>query len=77
MAAASLPAQLSVLDRQLSAKEAEVGPLHPDVAQILAEMGVTCNEQNRPEEAIPFYERALRIYETSLGPEHADVAQTL
>jgi centrosomal protein CEP104 len=34
-------------------------------------------QQGNSAAALPFYERALKIYEKAFGPQHPDVAHTL
>ena len=43
----------------------------------LVDLAVLSSEEGRPDDAVPLYERALRIFEDTDGQESSDVAQTL
>ena len=53
------------------------GPNHPFLALALTELAAVLNEENKPYDAIPLLERALRIRETTLSKNHRDVARTM
>lgn len=55
----------------------ELGPEHPDTAEILNSLGRLLHDQGALAEARPLVERALAIYEKQLGPEHPDTAASL
>ncbi|HSG40156.1 MAG TPA: serine/threonine-protein kinase [Thermoanaerobaculia bacterium] len=46
----------------LAQREKLLGPEHPDVAESLDALGVLWTRRERPERALPYNERALRIY---------------
>jgi tetratricopeptide (TPR) repeat protein len=50
---------------------------HPSVAATLGNMAGLLMRQGKYEEALPLYERSLRISEKALGPEHPSVAARL
>jgi len=64
-------------ERELSQREAELGPEHPDVAESLSNLAILYNQQGQHEKALPLYERALAIWERTQGPDSSDVAHTL
>lgn len=47
----------------LAQREKLLGPEHPDVAESLDALGVLWTRRERPERALPYNERALRIYD--------------
>ena len=69
--------QFEVLQQEISAREAKFGEDHVEVAHALVDLAVLSSEEGRPDDAVPLYERALRIFEDTDGQESSDVAQTL
>jgi tetratricopeptide (TPR) repeat protein len=67
----------AMLRKQLADREAELGPDHPEVAQILYNLANISSRAGRRDEAETLHRRALAIREASLGPEHRRVAQSL
>ena len=64
--------------RQAAAlQEAALGPLHPDLANTLNNLGVVCEITNRPEDAERAYRRAYKIAVSSLPSGHPFVATSL
>ncbi|NIP19370.1 MAG: tetratricopeptide repeat protein, partial [Xanthomonadales bacterium] len=50
---------------------------HPDLANVLNNMGVVQNRLGKRMQARRSYERSLAIREAVLGPDHQEVARTL
>ncbi len=63
-----------LLREAASLQEAALGPLHPDLANTLNNLGIVCEMTDKPEEAEAFYRRAVAIADTALPPDHAFVA---
>ncbi len=55
-------------------QEAAFGPLHPDLANTLNNLGVVCELADRPAEAEDCYRRAHAIAKAVLEPDHPFVA---
>ena len=55
-------------------QEAGLGPLHPDLANTLNNLGVVCEMADKPEEAEQCYRRAHAIATAALEPDHPFVA---
>jgi hypothetical protein len=55
-------------------QEAELGPLHPDLANTLNNLGIVCEITNKPADAEQFFRRAWTIATASLEPSHPFVA---
>jgi hypothetical protein len=55
-------------------QEAELGPLHPDLANTLNNLAIVAENTGRPGEAETFYRRAVAITSASLPAEHPMVA---
>ncbi|GAB4823407.1 hypothetical protein N2152v2_010453 [Parachlorella kessleri] len=64
-------------EAELRAREARLGPSHPDVAEALSNLAIIHNQRGDTGRALPLYERALAIWEAACGPDHPDVAHTL
>ncbi|KXZ41368.1 hypothetical protein GPECTOR_518g498 [Gonium pectorale] len=62
---------------ELEAREAELGPDHPDVAESCSNLAILYNQRGDCDRALPLYERALAIYENLYGKDHPEVAHTL
>uniref|UniRef100_A0A1A8KWY8 Nephrocystin-3 n=1 Tax=Nothobranchius kuhntae TaxID=321403 RepID=A0A1A8KWY8_NOTKU len=60
-----------------SLAEKSFGPKHPSVATALVNLAVIYCQLKKHSEALPLYERALKIYENSLGRSHPRVGETL
>jgi hypothetical protein len=55
-------------------QEANLGPLHPDLANTLNNLGVVCETVDKPADAERCYRRAYAIAITALEPDHPFVA---
>jgi hypothetical protein len=55
-------------------QEAALGPLHPDLANTLNNLGVVCEIANKPDAAELCYRRAYAIAAAVLDPDHPFVA---
>ncbi len=55
-------------------QEAELGPLHPDLANTLNNLAVVAEQAGRPDDAETFYRRAVAIAAASLPADHEMVA---
>jgi outer membrane biosynthesis protein TonB len=55
-------------------QEASLGPLHPDLANTLNNLGVVCEVAEKPAEAERYFRRAYDIAMASLDPDHPFVA---
>ena len=55
-------------------QEATLGPLHPDLANTLNNLGVVCEIADRPADAEHCYRRAYAIANAVLDPDHPFVA---
>jgi tetratricopeptide (TPR) repeat protein len=64
-------------ETELRAREAILGPSHPQLADALSNMAILYSQNGSNAKALPLYERALRIYEASYGPDDPNVAHTL
>ncbi|KAL6781774.1 FAP256 [Auxenochlorella protothecoides x Auxenochlorella symbiontica] len=62
---------------ELAAREARLGPAHPEVADALSNLAIVHNQRGETSLALPLYQRALRIWEGALGPDHPEVAHAL
>lgn len=63
--------------RALALAEAQSGPDHPQVAQVLANLALQYADMGEPDKARGLLERALAIQEKTFGAETNDVAATL
>ena len=52
------------------AQEASLGPLHPDLANTLNNLGVVCEITGKAADAEQYFRRALTIATTALDPDH-------
>jgi tetratricopeptide (TPR) repeat protein len=66
-----------VAERALALREKALGPMHPDVAEILNNLALLHKQQGAYGRAEPLLIRALDIREKGLGPMHPDVATGL
>jgi hypothetical protein len=55
-------------------QEADLGPLHPDLANTLNNLGVVCEIAEKPVDAEHFFRRAYAIATSGLQPDHPFVA---
>ena len=55
-------------------QEATLGPLHPDLANTLNNLGVVCERTDNPVDAEHNFRRAVAIATASLAPDHPFVA---
>jgi tetratricopeptide (TPR) repeat protein len=61
----------------LSIAEATTGREHPLAAQILSNLGSVAREQERPADALAYYQESLAIRERIFGAENPEVAKAL
>jgi Protein of unknown function (DUF2914)/Tetratricopeptide repeat len=74
-AAAGNYASAETLLREAAAlQEASLGPLHPDLANTLNNLGVVCEINDNPVDAELCFRRAYGIAMTALNPDHPFVA---
>src|ERR1041385_8674066 len=57
-------------------QEAELGPLHPDLANTLNNLGIVAEKTGRLGDAETFYRRAAAIASVSLPADHPMVAES-
>jgi hypothetical protein len=67
----------AIRDKILAIKEATLGPDHLEIAKCLDRCAHHRRTQNKPSDAIAFYQRAYEIRKSALGEVHVDVANTL
>ncbi len=65
------------LDQALATEEAHLAPGHPELAYTLNTLGVAADAQERYEEALGFYQRALTIRTNALPEGHPALAVVL
>jgi hypothetical protein len=63
-----------LLREAASLQEAALGPLHPDLANTLNNLGIVSEMTDRPDDAEAFYRRAVAIADAALPPDHPFVA---
>ncbi|MCA9710499.1 MAG: tetratricopeptide repeat protein, partial [Myxococcales bacterium] len=68
------PQALATYEEALTVAEAEFGPEHPMVGNVVMNMAGERMGLGQPAQAQQTYERALGILERALGPQHDDVA---
>ena len=66
-----------IVERAVAIKERTLGPVHPDLATSLINLGVQRALAGDPAAAKPLLERALAIREAAFGPDHLLVADAL
>jgi hypothetical protein len=64
----------SLLREAALLQEARLGPLHPDLANTLNNLGVVCELTDKPADAELCYRRAFAIATAALEPDHPFVA---
>jgi len=64
-------------ERAIAILENTHGPVHPDLAACLDNLGSARSDQGRYEEAIALHRRALGIYEKLYGPNHSELVTPL
>lgn len=62
------------LREALALQEARLGPMHPDIANTLNNLGVLCDIAGRGDEAELAYRRAYAIFSATMDPTHPCVA---
>jgi tetratricopeptide (TPR) repeat protein len=67
----------ALFKKSIAILEKTVGPIHPDLAKSLNNLGELYRIQNRETEAEAIHQRILAIRERTLGPNHPDVAKSL
>ncbi len=65
-----------LLREAASLQEASLGPLHPDLANTLNNLGVVCEMQKKPEDAEACFRKACAIATAALPPDHSFVAMS-
>ncbi len=55
-------------------QEEALGPVHPDLANTLNNLGIVCENTGKPDEAEAFYRRASEMAAATLPPDHPFVA---
>lgn len=55
-------------------QEAELGPLHPDLANTLNNLAIVAEKTNQLDDAETFYRRAVAIASAALPPDHPMIA---
>ena len=63
-----------LLREAASLQEATLGPLHPDLANTLNNLGVVCEITDKPDDAEDCFRRAWTIATAALPPDHPFVA---
>jgi tetratricopeptide (TPR) repeat protein len=63
--------------RALAIDESALGPSHPDVGQILQNMGWVLSVMKKHDEALAANRRALAIFERTIGTDHTNYAYAL
>jgi hypothetical protein len=66
-----------ILDRDIAAAEARLGPMHPAVARKMVDLAVLLRQDGRYEEAVTLCTRALQIQERALGAKDSETVRTL
>ena len=64
----------ALLREAVDLQEASLGPLHPDLANTINNLGVVCEITNKPEDAERCFRRAYEIATAALPPDHPFVA---
>ncbi|CAM9468013.1 unnamed protein product, partial [Sphacelaria rigidula] len=67
----------AMFERALNIRESALGPVHPDVAASLNDLGWLLRLQGRYEDALPLCEQALAMRKKTLGTNHPDTAISL
>lgn len=57
-------------------QEASLGPLHPDLANTLNNLGVVCEITEKPVDAEQYFRRACAIATAALEPDHPFIARS-
>ena len=77
MSAEDFEAAERALRKALRLQEAQMGLVHPDVANTLNSLGVACNILGRPDEAEFLYRRAVGIARKEFTDDHPYIATSL
>ncbi len=72
MSAKDFEAAERALRKALRLQEAQMGLVHPDVANTLNSLGVVCNILGRPDEAEFLYRRAVGIARKEFTDDHPE-----
>jgi hypothetical protein len=72
--AGDLASAEQLLRKAADLQEATLGPLHPDLANTLNNLGIVVEKSGRPAEAETFYRRAVAITSAALPADHPMVA---
>jgi hypothetical protein len=72
--AGDYPAAEQLLREAALLQEASLGPLHPDLANTLNNLGVVCEITEKPDDAEACFRRACAIASSVLEPDHPFVA---
>jgi hypothetical protein len=68
--AGNYPSAETLLREAARVQEASLGPLHPDLANTLNNLGIVCENTGKPADAEQFFRRAVAIATTALDPDH-------
>jgi hypothetical protein len=66
-----------LLRKAALAQEARLGPIHPDLANTMNNLGIVCEINGKPADAEQCFRRAFSIATRALGPDHPLVATSL
>jgi DUF2914 family protein/tetratricopeptide repeat protein len=66
----------ALLREAAAAQEASLGPLHPDLANTLNNLGIVCEMNDHPADAERCFRRAVTIATTVLEPDHPCVVMS-
>ena len=56
-----------MFEAELAAREAALGPNHPDVAEALSNLAIVCNQRGEYDRALPLYARCATTRDARPG----------
>jgi tetratricopeptide (TPR) repeat protein len=68
---------VELLTRALAARQAALGPDHPDTLLSMYELAVSYMEGDWVKEATPRFEESLKLRKARLGPDHPDTLESM
>jgi tetratricopeptide (TPR) repeat protein len=70
---------VELLARALAVRRAALGPDHPDTLHSMYMLAVSYmgTANDRPNEAMPYFQEALKLREARLGPDHPDTLESM